>query len=233
MFRNQKINLGEFMAKIVVSASSLPAGRNMSSQEEYIKRVQNYGADMYHLDVMDGVFVKRETIDYNYFEQLRENSNLLFDVHLMVKSPKPSLIKKYIKNGANILTLQYESYDNKLALGKCLKLINKTECMCGLAVDIDTDIKEILPYVDKVDLILIMCVKTGAGGQTFDDRCLEKIKILRKANKKILIEVDGGINGITAPKCVKAGADILVSGSFIYENDTYEAIQILKGKSNG
>ena len=97
------------MKKIVVSASSMPAGRNMSAQIEYITRVGTYGADMYHLDVMDGVFTKYKTIDYKYFEQLRERSALLFDCHLMIASPE-KVIDKYIKAGADIITVQYESF---------------------------------------------------------------------------------------------------------------------------
>ena len=90
-----------------------------------------------------------------------------------------------------------------------------------------------MPYLDFVDLVLIMSVKVGAGGQKFDEEALTKIKKVRKASKSVLIEVDGGINAITAAKCIKAGADIVAAGSFIYENDTYEAIQMLKGKING
>lgn len=219
------------MAKIVISASSLPAGRNMSSQLEYIKRVQNYGADMYHVDVMDGKFVKNETIDYNYLEQLKENSVLLFDVHLMVKAPTNSLIKKYIKAGANLLTLHYESYEDKEILKKRLEYIKKNGCMVGIAIDKDTKADVIMPYLNLVDMVTILSVKVGRGGQKFDDDALKKIKDIRKANKKVLIQVDGGINALTAPQCVKAGADILAAGSFIYDNDTYDAIQCLKGKS--
>ena len=218
------------MAKIMVSASSLPAGRNMSSQLEYIKRVQNYGADMYHIDVMDGKFVPSETIDYNYLEQLRENSVLLFDVHLMVEAPSNSVIKKYIKYGANIISLQYEAYQDKEILKKRLAYIKKHNCMASLAIDIDTNIEEIIPYLSMLDMVLILAVKVGRGGQKFNDAAIKKVKEIRKANKNILIEVDGGVNALTAPQCIKAGADILGVGSFIYENDTYEAIQTLKGK---
>ncbi|MBQ8430637.1 MAG: ribulose-phosphate 3-epimerase, partial [Clostridia bacterium] len=97
--------------------------------------------------------------------------------------------------------------------------------------DKETAVEEILPYLNMLDLVLVMSVKTGAGGQKFDDSAIEKIKTIRKVNKNILIEVDGGVNAKTAPLCVKAGADILVAGTFIYENDTYEAIQTLKGKN--
>lgn len=219
------------MAKIIVSASSLPAGRNMSSQLEYIQRVQNYGADMYHIDVMDGKFVPSETIDYNYLEQLRENSVLLFDVHLMVKEPSASLIKKYIKYGANIVSLHYEAYQDKEILKKRLQFIKSAGCMTGLAIDVGTKVEEILPMLNLVDMVVILAVKVGRGGQKFNDSAIKKIKEIRKVNKDILIEVDGGINALTSPQCVKAGADILAVGSFIYDNDTYEAIQCLKGKS--
>ena len=103
--------------------------------------------------------------------------------------------------------------------------------MCGLAIDIKTPVTDIINFLPHIDLICLMAVKTGAGGQKFNEEVLDKIKEVRKLNKKILIELDGGINALTAPKCVKAGADILAAGSFIYENDTYEAIQTLKGKN--
>lgn len=223
----------KIMAKIVVSASSLPAGRNMSSQLDYLQKMQNYGADMYHIDVMDGKFVRSETIDYNYLEQLRENSTLLFDVHLMVVAPTESYIKKYAKYGANIITLQYEAYEDKKVLLKRLKFIKKLGCSVGLAVDIDTPIEDIFDYVPYLDMVCVMCVKVGAGGQKFNEDMLKKVKALRKFDKNILIEVDGGINSVTAPISVKAGADILAVGSFIYNNDPYEAIRLLKGKNNG
>lgn len=219
------------MAKIIVSASSLPAGRNMSSQLEYITRVQNFGADMYHIDVMDGKFVPRESIDFNYLEQLRENSVLLFDVHLMVQEPNNALIKKYIKYGANIISLHYEAYQDKEVFKKRLEYVKKNGCMASIAIDVGTKVEEIIPYLNLADMVCVLAVKVGRGGQKFNDSAIKKVKEIRKANKNILIEVDGGINGVTAPQCIKAGADILAVGSFIYDNDTYEAIQCLKGKA--
>ena len=218
------------MAKIVVGASSLPAGRNMSSQLDYIKKMQNFGADLYHLDVMDGVFVKNQTIDYTYLEQLKMSSTLLFDVHLMVQNPT-RVISKYAKAGASILTIHYEVFKSDKAFVNALKKIRKLGMMAGIALDIDTDIKVIEPFLKYCDLVLIMTVKAGKGGQEFNDNALKKIKALRKLDTRILIEVDGGINNQTSAKCVKAGADIVVSGSYIYNNDAYEAIQSLKGKN--
>ena len=218
------------MRKIIISASSMPAGRNMSSQLEYISRVGNYGADMYHLDVMDRTYTKNKTIDYSYLEQLKEKSVLLFDVHLMIDNPG-KVLKKYIKAGADIITLHYEVFKEQDKLISLLKKIKENKVMTGLAIDLDTDVKVIEPLLKYLDLVLIMSVKAGKGGQEFQKSALKKIKHIRTINKEILIEVDGGINDESAAACVKAGADILVSGSYIYNNDTYEAIQKLKGKN--
>lgn len=218
------------MKKVVVSASSLPAGRNMSSQIEYIVRVGTYGADMYHFDVCDGEFAKQKTLDYKYFEQLREKSSLLFDTHLMVKNPA-KVVDKYIKAGSNIISIHVEEFENLEDLVKVLKKIKSNGIMAGIVVDLETKIETIDPVLKHADVVLIMCVKAGKGGQEFQSSALKKIKHVRSLNPEILIEVDGGINDKTAPQCVKAGADILVSGSYIYNNETYEAIQKLKGKN--
>lgn len=218
------------MKKVVVAASSLPAGRNMSSQIEYLTRVSQYGADIYHLDVMDGKFVKSKTLDYTYFEQLREKSTILFDAHLMVNDVE-KVIEKYIKSDANIITIHYESFSNIDSLISVLKRIKNSKKMAGLAIDMPTDISVIDSLLKYIDMVLILCVKAGKGGQTFDKDALKKIKYVRTLSPDILIEVDGGINEITGAQCVRAGADILVSGSYIYNNDTYEAIQKLKGKN--
>lgn len=218
------------MKKIVVSASSLPAGRNMSSQLEYIERVGTYGADMYHLDVMDGKFTKQKSVDFAYLEQLKEHSALLFDCHLMILDAD-KVISKYVKAGANIITLQYEAFADKELLKKSLLKIKKSGILAGLAIDIDTDIKVIDEFLKLIDMVVILCVKAGKGGQKFQDAGLKKIKYVRRLSKDVLIEADGGINAATAKECVKAGADVLVSGAYIYSNDTYSAIQALKGKS--
>lgn len=218
------------MKKIVVSASSLPAGRNMSSQIDYIARVGNFGADMYHLDVMDGKFVKNKSIDHAYVEQLREKSALLFDVHLMIENAE-KVVKKYIKAGANIISLQYEAFKDENLLIKTLKTIKNSGVMVGIAIDIDTNINVLTPIMKYADMVLVLCVKVGKGGQEFNKSAIKKIKTLRSEYPDILIEADGGINDKSAPAVVRAGADILVSGHYIYSNDTFEAIQTLKGKN--
>ena len=218
------------MRKISIAASSLPAGRNMSAQIEYITRVGNYGADIYHLDVMDGAFVKYQTVDHTYLEQLKEKSVLLFDVHLMVEHPE-KVIGKYIKAGADVLTIHYEVFEDQEKLISTLKKIKSKNVLVGISIDLDTDAKVLEPIIKYVDLVLIMTVKAGKGGQEFQKSALKKIKYIRTLSEEVLIEVDGGINPTTASQCVKAGADILVSGNYIYNNDTYLAIQQLKGKN--
>ena len=218
------------MRKVVVSASSLPAGRNMSSQIDYLQKVSNFGAGMYHLDVMDGNYVKYQTIDYTYLEQLKEKSSLLFDTHLMIVNPE-KYVDKYIKNGADIITVHYETFSNEDKLIKVLKRIKKNKKMAGLAIDIDTKVEAIDRFLKLIDMVVILCVKVGKGGQEFNKSALDKIKHVRMLNPDILIEVDGGINPTTAAQCVKAGADILVSGNYIFNNDIYEAIKELKGKN--
>jgi len=218
------------MKKVVVSVSSMPAGRNMSAQLDFVVRAGNYGADMYHLDVMDGVFTKHKTIDYQYFEQLREKSPLLFDCHLMIANVEKQ-IKKYINSPANIITVHYESFDDTEKLIKVLKKIKKAGKLVGLSIDLNTKIEVIDTLIKYIDVVVVMCVKAGKGGQEFDKSALKKIKYVRTLSPQILIEVDGGINDKTAPLCVKAGADILVAGSYVYNNDTYDAIQTLKGKN--
>ena len=174
------------MAKVVVSASSLPAGRNMSSQLDYIKKMQTYGADMYHLDVMDGLFVKNQTVDYTYLEQLKMSSVLLFDVHLMVQYPT-KVINKYAKVGANILTIHYEAFANDKLFVKTLKKIKKLGMMSGMAIDLDTDVKKIEPFLKYCDIVLVMTVKAGKGGQEFNEDALKKIKKIRKLYRVVKI----------------------------------------------
>ena len=162
------------MKKVVVSVSSMPAGRNMSAQLEFVNRASVYGADMYHLDCIDGKFAKNKTIDYEYFDQLREKSPLLFDAHLMFVEPL-KVLNKYIKSSANIITVHYESFEDKENLIKALKKIKNGGKMVGLAIDLDTNIEVIDPYIKYLDLVLIMSAKAGKGGQTFNESALDKI----------------------------------------------------------
>ncbi len=201
----------------------------MSSQIEYLERVTNYGADMYHFDVMDGIFTKYKSVDFAYLEQLKERTTLLFDCHLMVQEPN-KVVDKYIRAGANIISFHQEVL-NEEQTHKLIKHIKRKGVMAGLAIDLDTDISKIDQFINELDVVLIMSVKAGKGGQEFQKDALTKVKYVRAKNPKILIEVDGGVNNKTAAQAVRAGADIIVSGSYIYNNDAYESIQKLKGNN--
>jgi ribulose-phosphate 3-epimerase len=147
----------------------------------------------------------------------------------MVQHPA-KVIKKYAKAGANILTIHYEAFASDKKFVKALKKIKKLGMMPGIAIDLETEVETIEPFLKYCDMVLVMTVKAGKGGQKFSEDALKKIKKIRKLYPNMLIEVDGGITDETGAKCVKAGADILVSGSYIYNNDAYDAIQALKGK---
>ena len=148
----------------------------------------------------------------------------------MVAEPQ-KVISKYIKSPVNIITLHFETFDDKELMIKTIKKIKKAGKMAGLAIDLKTKIEVIAPYLKYLDLVLIMAVKAGKGGQEFDKSAINKIKYVRQLMPEILIEVDGGINDKTGAQCVRVGADILVAGSYVYNNDAYEAIQALKGKN--
>ena len=171
-------------------------------------------------------------------KKIEEVSKTIFS-YCMAKTPtreeaedlSQDILYELIKSAANILTIHYESCEEKENIIKALKKIRAGGKMAGLAIDLDTEIEVIDPYLKYLDLVLIMSAKAGKGGQTFNESAIKKIKYVRKLSPQILIEVDGGVNDKNAEKCVKAGADILVAGSYIYNNDAYEAIQTLKGKN--
>ena len=204
------------MRKVVISASSLPAGRNMSSQIEYIQRMSNYGADMYHLDVMDGEFVKYKTIDYTYFEQLREKSALLFDTHLMIVDPE-----RYIDDvraaGADIINFHVEATKD---VAGCIAKIKASGAKVGITVKPNTAIETIQPYLADLDMVLVMTVEPGFGGQKFMADQVHKIRTLAKWKKELQlsydIEVDGGITLDNIREVLDAGANLIVAGSAVF-----------------
>ena len=167
-----------------------------------------------HLDVMDGKFVKNKTFDASFVRKMREKTDFILDTHLMVKNPE-DVIEDYIEAGADILTVHYEATKN---LENVLKQIKKKGVLAGVSIKPETDPTVLKSVLDKnlVDVVLVMSVEPGACGQTFNQGSIEKIKKIRKMNDKVDIEVDGGINDLTAPMVVKAGANIIVSGSAIF-----------------
>ena len=205
------------MNKIKISPSILSADFSQLGNE--IKRLEKAGADLIHVDVMDGHFVPNLTIGPSVIKALRNYSTLPFDVHLMI-SPVHKYIKDYAESGADIITIHPEATDD---LKSSVNLIKKLNKKVGLSLNPDTPIDKIKKFLPSIDLVLIMSVYPGFGGQKFIPNVIDKIKelknIKKKQNMKFDIEVDGGINFDNSKLLIEAGANILVSGTTIFKNN--------------
>jgi len=205
------------MNKIKISPSILSADFSQLGNE--IKRLEKGGADLIHVDVMDGHFVPNLTIGPPVIKVLRQYSTLPFDVHLMI-SPVHKYIKDYAEAGADIITIHPEATEN---IESSVSLIKKLNKKIGLSLNPDTSIEIIEKFLSSIDLVLIMSVYPGFGGQKFIPNIVNKIKKLKsikeKKNLKFDIEVDGGINFDNSKLVVEAGANILVSGTTIFKNN--------------
>ena len=217
------------MKKIQISPSILSADFSQLGNE--IKRLEVGGADLIHVDVMDGHFVPNLTIGPPVIKALRKYTNLPFDVHLMI-NPVHKYIKDYAKAGSDIITIHPESTQNLKSSIKEIKDLGK---MAGVSLNPDTPIKTILKDLKDIDLVLVMSVFPGFGGQKFMPEILKKIDELNqlrtKNNFNYKIEVDGGIDFTNSKKTIEAGADILVSGTTIFKEnngDLKKNIEILR-----
>ena len=206
------------MKKIKISPSILSADFSKLSSE--IKKLEEGGADMIHVDVMDGHFVPNLTIGPPVIKSLRSHTNLPFDVHLMI-SPVHKYIKNFSDAGADIITIHPEATDNLIDSINHIKNLKKK---AGVSLNPNTKISTVEKYLDKIDLILIMSVYPGFGGQKFIPEVVSKIKMLSeiKKNKNLNfdIEVDGGINFENSKSVIEAGANILVSGTTIFKENS-------------
>ena len=219
------------MKKIQISPSILSADFSQLGKE--IKRLEEAGADMIHVDVMDGHFVPNLTIGPPVIKALKKQSKIPFDVHLMI-SPVHKYIEAYSDAGADIITIHPEATENlKLSISKIKELNKKV----GVSLNPETKINKILNNLEEIDLVLIMSVNPGFGGQKFMPEVLTKIKELKKIQKEkdlnFDIEIDGGINFDNYKTAIEAGANILVSGTTIFKNnngDIKKNIELLKSK---
>ena len=217
------------MTSIKISPSILSADFSRLGSE--IQNLEKAKADLIHIDVMDGHFVPNITIGPEVINKLRKYTLLPFDVHLMI-SPVHNFIKNFADAGADIITIHPEATNDLVSSIKKIKSYNKK---AGVSLNPETSVDKVLPVINSIDLVLVMSVNPGFGGQKFMKETLEKVKILRKEidSKKLKtqIEIDGGINFENARMASEAGVDILVSGTTIFKENggnLKKNIQLLK-----
>lgn len=212
---------------VKIAPSILSADFNCLERD--IIRIEKAGADYIHIDVMDGKFVPNITFGPVVVKNLRNISSLPLDVHLMIYEPE-KFVEDFVNAGASLITIQYESTPH---LDRIIRLVKSFGIKCGVAVNPGTAVENIMPVLGLIDMVLIMSVNPGFGGQTFIPYCLEKVSSIRKVidEKKldILVEVDGGITEQNAAEVTRAGADILVAGSAVFNSKNMQnAISQLK-----
>ena len=219
------------MKKIQISPSILSADFSQLGNE--IKKLEDAGADLIHVDVMDGHFVPNLTIGPPVIKALKKNCSIKFDVHLMI-SPVHKYIDTYANAGADIITIHPEATENLSASIKKIKELGKK---AGVSLNPETKVSAIIDNLDEIDLVLIMSVNPGFGGQKFMPEVLEKIKelklIQKEKNINFDIEIDGGINFENSKIAIEAGANILVSGTTIFKSnngDIKKNIELLKSQ---
>lgn len=208
--------------KIIIAPSLLAA--DFSILKEEITNIENAGAEYLHLDVMDGNFVPNISFGSVVIKSLRAHSNLIFDVHLMIENPD-KYVADFVDAGADIICVHVESTKH---LNRTIQLIKSYKKKVGVALNPSTSLDTIKYDLDNIDMVLIMTVNPGFGGQKFIPQMLQKIKELRKIAPNIDIQVDGGINDEISKLVIEAGANVLVAGSYVFNENYKDKINSLR-----
>ena len=208
------------MKNPLVSISILNA--NFLNLEQEIVIAQNIGIKWLHFDVMDGHFVPNISFGAPILSSISQKFKLFNDVHLMISDPKKYYMD-FVKAGADLITFHLESLKSEEEVVNLVNLIKKENVKVGISIKPNTDVKKLLPFLNLIDLVLVMSVEPGFGGQKFMDTALDKIEFLSKYKDEnslqYLIEVDGGINNITYKKCASKGVDVCVIGSYLLKSE--------------